>query len=213
MILLCSFILFHFLKLLDEFKGPLQWVQIWDKVYTCLLAKHLSQLTHIPREGDKLSPHKRDGERSGSVADQITLNTFKKTASVWTWIGLFGLWWFVDLHLSLQPSLNKSQEKGKQTLDPRELPVCAECRSLLSCKEPVPAVSGGQGFPSGTRKLLFSWPLWNNLHLDLILLWPSLNILLSPSAPQKANPNSHSSLPLCPSAFLLPYSPGFWGKL
>lgn len=161
---------------------------------THVLVKHLSQLTHIPREGDKLSPNTKGEETSGSVANQITLNTFKKRASVWTWIGLFGLWWFVGLHLSLQPSLNKCQEKEKQTLDPKELPVCTECRSLLSCKESVPAVSGGRGFPSGTRKLLFSWPLWNNLHLDLILLWPSLNILLSPSAPQKANPQ----LPLQP---------------
>lgn len=63
MTFLGSLILLRFLELLGKLKGPFQWAQTWNKVYTCLLVKHLSKLAHIPREGDEFSPNTREGEK------------------------------------------------------------------------------------------------------------------------------------------------------
>lgn len=88
-----------------------------------------------------------------SAMDQVTLNPFKKRASA----GLewFDLWGFTALHLSPQVGGRRGANAG-----------CREASAVVSTD--TFQLLGGQEVIPLRKK--------NHLHLDLILLWPSLNM-------------------------------------
>lgn len=103
------------------------------------------------RRGWALPQHEASklGVTRGPVADRVTLNTFKKRASVWPWVGLSAL--YPSLHLSL----HKSPEKETHILDPWEL--AARSAEVLPAAGIQPLLaSGGRSFHSLPESCYFS---------------------------------------------------------